>query len=230
MGRQRTAVMERMSQVRWGLFDLDNTLYPSDSGVFQAIGRRIHDFMAERLGMDDDLIASLRQEYMAAYGATMRGLALDYGVDPEDYLEYVHRLPVARYIQRNDTLDETLQALPWEKVILTSSTREHTQAVLSALGVGHHFGRVFDIRDTAYIGKPAESAYRVVLEAIPAEAEHCLFLDDSPANVRAAAELGMRTVLVGAEHKSEEADLHVARVEDALALIGSLGPGAAADR
>ena len=54
--------MEWMSQVRWGLFDLDNTLYPSDSGVFQAIGRRIHDFMAERLGMDDDLIASLRQE------------------------------------------------------------------------------------------------------------------------------------------------------------------------
>ena len=104
--------MEWMSQVRWGLFDLDNTLYPSDSGVFQAIGQRIHDFMAERLGMDDDLIASLRQEYMAAYGATMRGLALDYGVDPEDYLEYVHRLPVGRYIQRNDTLDETLQALP----------------------------------------------------------------------------------------------------------------------
>ena len=62
MGRQRTVLMEWMSQVRWGLFDLDNTLYPSDSGVFQAIGPRIHDFMAERLGMDDDLIASLRQE------------------------------------------------------------------------------------------------------------------------------------------------------------------------
>lgn len=225
MERERTkwltaVLAERMSQVRWGLFDLDNTLYPRDNGVNDTISQRIHDYMAQRLGMDDDTIASLRKRYMTAYGATMRGLALDYGVDPEEYLEYVHRLPVAQFIQPSENLDANLRVLPWEKVIFTSSTREHTQAVLTALGISHHFGRTFDIRDVGYVGKPAESAYRTVLDAIGAEAERCVFLDDSLANVRAASRLGMRTVLVGAGNCATDVDLHVARVEDALGLIG----------
>lgn len=217
---------ERISQVRWGLFDLDNTLYPKDNGVNETISQRIHEFMAQRLGLDDELIASLRKRYMAAYGATMRGLSLDYHVDPEEYLEYVHGFPVDQFIQRNETLDSELTRLPWEKVILTSATREHSRAVLSALGVGHHFGRIFDIRDTGYVGKPAESAYRAVLDGTGAEAERCIFFDDSAANVRSASRLGMVTVLVGSEGSSAEGDLCVARIEDALVLIG--GPNESA--
>lgn len=227
MERERTErpnapFAERFSRVRWGLFDLDNTLYPRDNGVHETISQRIHDYMAQRLGMDDEKIASLRKLYMATYGATLRGLALDYGVDPEEYLEYVHRFPVSRFIQRNGTLDAKLRGLPWEKVVFTSATLEHTKAVLSALGIGNHFGRIFDIRDMAYVGKPAESAFRTVLEAIEAEPERCVFLDDSAANVRAASLLGMRTVLVGGNDRIAEADLHVAKVEDALGLIGDL--------
>ena len=35
---------------RFALFDLDNTLYPQDSGLWEEIGRRISAYMIDRLG------------------------------------------------------------------------------------------------------------------------------------------------------------------------------------
>ncbi len=188
----------------------------------EVISQRIHDYMAQRLKMDEDTIQTLRSRYVGLYGTTMRGLILEHGVDAEDYLHYVHDFPVEQFLVRSDRLDQVLEELPWQKVIFTSSTREHAHLVLGALGVERHFPRVYDIRDTGYVGKPAGSAFRTLFDGIHAEPQQCVLLDDSVANLRAASELGMATVGVGCQEGAEGVDWCVERVEDVLGLFESL--------
>jgi putative hydrolase of the HAD superfamily len=103
--------------------------------------------------------------------------------------------------------------LPWRKVVFTNSSRAHSARALAALGVEQHFERVIDIKETGYIGKPDERAYSYVLAVLKARAEECVFIDDSPANLRPARALGMTTVLVGQEDEEDCADFAIHRIE-----------------
>jgi putative hydrolase of the HAD superfamily len=195
------------------LFDLDNTLYPKSAGIMDVVGRRINDYMALRLGMDEATIKALRPRYWEQYGTTMRGLLLERGIDADDYLDYVHGFSAQEFLAPNVELDRALAGLPWRKVIFTSSTREHTQQVLVALAIARHFERTFDIRDTRYVCKPDPAAYHVVLEALGLQAEQCLLVDDSLPNLQTAASLGMTTVWVGSQQRAEGVAWAIDRIE-----------------
>ena len=71
---------------RFLLCDLDNTLYPPDSGVMAAVGQRMIRYIVERVDLPPDQAEQLKLQYFREYGTTMRGLILHYGIDPEDYL------------------------------------------------------------------------------------------------------------------------------------------------
>lgn len=200
-------------RLKCALFDLDNTLYPKSTGIMELIGKRINDYMAVRLGLDEATIKTLRPRYWEQYGTTMRGLLLEYGINPEDYLEYVHHFSAREMLAPNPDLDGALAQLPWRKVIFTSSTREHTQQVLAALGIARHFERIFDIRDTGYVCKPNLAAYRTVLQALDLPARQCLLVDDSLPNLQSAASLGMVTVWVGSHEPAPGVTWSIARVE-----------------
>ena len=141
------------------LFDLDETLYPRSSGLMAAINNRIGLYMLERLGMEAPLVQRLRPEYFRRYGTTMRGLSIHYGIDCDDYLAFVHDLPVADYIGPDPELDAALARIPWRKSIFTNASRAHARRVLAALGVERHFGSIFDVATVGYESKPAPSAY-----------------------------------------------------------------------
>jgi len=205
----------KQSETRWALFDIDNTMYPKNSGVMQAISGRINSYMVERLGMAQDLVRQLRPRYWEEYGTTLRGLYVESGIDPEDYLPYVHDFSVEELLAPNAELDRVLGSLPWRKVVLTSASKEHAHRVLTALGVRQHFERLFGIRDTCHVCKPHPSAYRTVLDTLCISAEHSIMLDDSIANIHAAGALGMVTVLVGPDHVVDGADFVISRIEEA---------------
>ncbi|MGQ9493750.1 MAG: pyrimidine 5'-nucleotidase [Anaerolineae bacterium] len=196
------------------LFDLDDTLYPKGIGIMEVVSRRINEYMASRLGMDEAMINSLRPRYWREYGTTMRGLMVEYQIDPEDYLVYVHDFSVEEFLAPNEELNQVLAHLPWRKVILTNSPKEHAQQVLKALGIAHHFERIFDIKDSGYIGKPHPSTYESLLSSLGVNAEECIAFDDSLPNLRVAAELGMVTVLVGSAEKVDGVDWAIAHIEE----------------
>ena len=72
------------------LFDLDDTLYPRSSGIWEAIGIRMDRYMVEKLSIPTDTVASERKRLFHAHGTTMRGLVAEYGIDDVDFLAYVH--------------------------------------------------------------------------------------------------------------------------------------------
>jgi putative hydrolase of the HAD superfamily len=92
-------------------FDLDDTLYPPASGLWDAIRDRMNIYMQKFIDLPIDEISALRKSYLETYGTTLRGLQAHYSVDADDYLAFV-RLPLDQYIQ---------QILPY---VLSSSCHE----------------------------------------------------------------------------------------------------------
>ena len=178
------------------LFDVDNTLYPRSLGIFDRVVERIRNYMEVRMGFEKNLARELRQEYVKKYGSTLRGLMIHQNIDPQDYLEYVHDVGVEEKLCPNSSLASLLQSIPLEKAIFTSGHRPHAQKVLRCLGVEQYFPRVFDITFTHYIPKPNPEPYQQVLEVLGVAGHECMMIEDLPANLQPAKELGMITVLV----------------------------------
>ena len=206
--------------LRFLLFDLDETLYPAQSGMFGEVGELIHRYMQDRVGIPAGEVRQLRRLYYERYGTTLRGLQIHYQVDPEDYLTYVHDVDASSFIRPNPALERALGDLPQKKVIFTNATADHAWNVLRALGISHHFQRIFDIRALRYYCKPDPMAYQIVLIGLPAAGPECLLVDDTLRNLRAGREAGMRTLWVGTEPCPQDgADYcvtDIAQVRDAV--------------
>lgn len=205
-------------------FDLDGTLYPDvTGGVWDALRGRIEMYMQERLGVPKAKVRALRDSYLSRYGTTLRGLSLNYHIDPDDYLVYVHDVPIEDLIRPNGKLRELLSNLPQRKWVFTNSSLEHTRRVLAALGISAHFDGIVDIKAMAYRNKPELSSYTLALQRAGQQvASATLFVDDQPNNLDPAKSLGAGTVLIGTREPHPAADRSIARVEQLLTAMPEL--------
>jgi putative hydrolase of the HAD superfamily len=192
--------------VKHVLFDLDETLYPTETGIMDLISQRINEYMSLRLGIDPDDVASLRRQYYERYGTTGRGLSLHYDIDVQDYFEFVHDLPVEEILQPDARLDAMLESLGVEKAIFTNATARHARRVLRALQVHRHFGCIIGIVELEFVPKPDLRAYHKALELLRTRPEECLLIDDRARNLTPGHDLGMTTVLVGRDDCTDGAD------------------------
>lgn len=183
--------------IRVILFDLDDTLYPRSAGIMVEIRRLIMDFIQSEFGLSPEEADALRHEYLLAYGTTMRGLQVNHGIEPDQYLQHVHAIALHEYLQPNAELDAVLDTVPQEMIVFTNASREHAEGVLQVLGIRRHFSRIVDIRDMAYESKPQLSAYRRICKLLEVAPEECLLVEDNVRNLCPAKEIGMSTVLVG---------------------------------
>jgi putative hydrolase of the HAD superfamily len=202
------------------LFDLDNTLYPPERKLFALIDVRINRYMQEVAGIPAAAVDGLRRHYWAEYGVTLGGLIRHHGVDPEDYLEYVHDVDVETHLASDPDLRRALQGLPQRKVVFTNGSSGHAERVLAALGVADQFEELFDIRIAAYRPKPYPEPYRRVVASLGLPASRCVMVEDSPENLRTAKALGMRTVLVGTAPAPAYVDV---RIEAAAGIGAAMG-------
>jgi putative hydrolase of the HAD superfamily len=187
--------------IKYILFDLDDTLYSKETGLMAAIGERIHQYVQEKVGLDPVGARELRRHYLQTYGTTLKGLQVHYNVDTEEYLSYVHDVPLGDYLKPNEALNRVLTEIQAEKIIFTNATTEHARRVLRSLGVEHHFSRIFDVRTNNYENKSQPGVHRRILDILGARPEECLIVEDSVRNLKPAKELGIATVLVNGSRK-----------------------------
>jgi putative hydrolase of the HAD superfamily len=215
---------EMKGNIRYWLFDLDNTLYPAASGLFGAIDHRINRYLQKFFDIRPERSDYVRRDYFHRYGLTLLGLMEERGADPEHYLEYVHRVPVADYLSPNSRLQALLAAIPVPKVIFTNGSRRHSMAVMEALGVSDAFDEIFDIASCGYIPKPDLRSYRMVLERLGIAGREALMAEDLERNLPPAKSLGMVTVLVGGSGGSRSADYSVATIEEIAGDLSEIHP------
>lgn len=181
------------------LFDLDNTLYTEESGIFDLIDQRMNEWLISHLHVPPEEVNHFRNHYFKKYGTTLRGLMLHHDVDPHDFLHYVHDVPVSEFLSADDELRQMLHRIEARKIIFTNSDERHANRILSTLGVRDQFEKIFDIEAMRYIPKPNPEPYQLALEYLGIEPSECLLIDDMERNLKPAKELGMQTILLGNE-------------------------------
>ena len=181
------------------LFDLDDTIYPPSSHVWDMISDRIHTYMIDKIGIPQEQVSAMRNKYYQTYGTTLRGLVIHHQIDPEEYLNFVHDVPVLDHLIPDPKLKEMLQSLPYQKYIFTNSDNKHANRVLNHLGIQDQFAGIIGIMDFFPSCKPMKEAFEIALKIIGQHPEECIFIDDSIKNLNQANQLGIFTILPNAK-------------------------------
>src|SRR4029078_2171509 len=137
----------------------------------------------------------LQKDYYRRYGTSMRGLMIEHGMHPDEYLEVVHQIDHSP-IEPNPALGAALEKLPGRKLILTNGTRKHAEAVMRRLAVHERFEDVFDLAAAELEPKPAPQTYNRFLAAHGVAPERSAMFEDLARNLEVPHALGMTTVLV----------------------------------
>jgi putative hydrolase of the HAD superfamily len=204
------------------LFDLDNTLYTEESGIFDLIDQRMSEWLISRLNVPESEVREFRKKYFLQYGTTLRGLMLHHQVDPMEFLRFVHDVPVNDFLSVDLELRRTLEGITSRKIIFTNSDAAHANRILDALGVRDLFEKIFDIEAMRYIPKPNQEAYTSVLDYAKVSAPECLLIDDMERNLKPARDLGMNTVLIGDGEAVEDSQHVIANIKELNQVLSKI--------
>jgi putative hydrolase of the HAD superfamily len=178
------------------LFDLDNTLYPVESGFMDQVEGRMTDFVSRVTGLPRDEAYALQKSYLAKHGLTLRGLMLEHGVDPKDFHALFHDLSLDS-LAHDPELIAALERLPGRRLVFTNADAIHAERVLDRLALSDLFDDVFHIESFGFVPKPDPVAFERMNAQHGIQPASTAFFEDSERNLAPAADLGMTTVLVG---------------------------------
>ena len=191
----RPPLLAKFAHVTSWIFDLDNTLYPPNSGLWPAIEDRITMFLIEHSGLDGTSARALQRYYYQQHGTTLRGLVDEDGLDPHAFLDFVHDIDRSG-LAPNPALAEEIAQLPGRKLIFTNGSRGHALSTVEQLGLGGIFEEAFDIVAAGLVPKPREEAYDAFFRAHGVEPREAAMFEDIAKNLVAPNARGMTTVMV----------------------------------
>ncbi len=172
------------------VFDLDNTLYPHHLNLWQQVDDRIRAYIADFLKVPHEQAFRIQKDYYKRYGTTMRGLMTEHGLQPDDYLEFVHKIDHSPLVP-NPALGAAIEKLPGRKLILTNGTRAHADAVMRRLEIHQHFEDVFDIAAADLDPKPLPQVYERFLKRHDVDPRKAAMFEDLARNLEVPHALGM---------------------------------------
>lgn len=175
------------------IFDLDNTLYPPSTRLFDQIDVRMGQFIQNLLACDPVEAHRVQKLYFHDHGTTLSGLMHYHAIDPHDFLNFVHDIDMAPLVAAPRLADK-LAALPGRKLVFTNGDDAYAARVLASLGLSDSFDGMWDIHAMNYRPKPEPSAYAGLIEAFAIRPETAVFVEDMARNLAPAKALGMQTV------------------------------------
>jgi len=187
--------MVSLSHVDTWIFDLDNTLYRADIEFFAQIDKKMTAFISRYLALESEHAADLRKSYWAEYGTTLSGLMAVHGMDPAEFLDYVHDVDLT-LLKPDPKLREAIDALPGRKFIFTNGSKGHAHNVGTHLGLYDLFDGSFGIEDADYIPKPKSEPYDIFCKVFDINPQSAIMFEDSVRNLEVPKQMGMATVLV----------------------------------
>jgi len=207
-------------------FDLDDTLYPPSSGLWNAIRDRMVQYMIERLKISAELVPDLRKSYFETYGTTLKGLQIHYQINTDEYLAYVHDLPLHEYLKPDPVLRNIILSLPQNRWVFTNADDAHARRVIFELALTDCFYGIIDIKATNFICKPEIKAYQMALSITCEDnPSKCVLIEDSPRNIPPARELGFYTILLGNGNDNTIADLTLGSLHELPLALPELWSG-----
>ena len=202
--------MKLKEKINTWIFDLDNTLYSADSGIFQQVHKLMGEFIAKNLNMELSEAKKLQSKYYKQHGTTLRGMMDNHGVDPDYFLEEVHRLDYS-IVGPNEKLNNELKSLKGRKIIYTNANKQHVVDVLQKINLSNFFDEVFDIKMANYIPKPEIKPYQQIIDLFNIDSKSSAMFDDIAKNLVPAKKVGFTPVWVDAGYENFSDDIKASK-------------------
>lgn len=181
------------------LIDLDDTVYPATSQVWQLVMQRMYIYMRDFLDIPEDEVPAMRDRLFKRYGTTLRGLQIERGIDAKTYLDYVHDVDLTAILSPDPELRAALEGIELPKIIFTNACLSHAHNVLGLMDLESCFDGIIDVVAVQPYCKPELEAFQIALKlAGSPDPGTVMMVDDRLENLAAAADLGMHPVLVSA--------------------------------
>jgi len=198
--------MQLNNKIDTWVFDLDNTLYSADSGIFQQVHKLMGKFIVEHLNVNINEAKNIQRKYYKKHGTTLRGLMDNHGIDPDSFLEEVHKLNYS-IVSPNLKLAKNLKNLNGKKFIFTNANKKHADSILDKLQIANLFEGIFDIKMANYIPKPEIQTYEKLIETYNINPNKTIMFDDIAKNLVPASKLGFTTVWIDVGHENFSDDI-----------------------
>ena len=187
--------MKELKNIKYWLFDLDNTLYSGATKVFDQVDKRMSEFISKKLKISIIEARKIQKNYFIEYHTTLNGMIKNHKIDANEFLEYVHDIDLS-FLKEDRQLDQEIEKISGKKIIFTNGSRAHAKNVTKRLGIERHFDEIFDIVSADFIPKPSLITYKKIIEKYKIEPQYSIFIEDIARNLKPAHELGMKTLWI----------------------------------
>jgi len=201
------------------IFDLDNTLYPPSADLFGLIDQKMGEYIQRLLGCDPVEARRVQKDYFVHHGTTLSGLMAYHGVDPNEFLDFVHDIEMASLVE-DQVLVKAVAALPGRKLIFTNGDAKYAGRVLTSLGLSESFEAIHDIHACSYRPKPDPESYTGMIRRFGIEPSTALFVEDMARNLKPAKAMGMTTVWVNNGSERGDHDAHPDFIDYEISDVG----------
>jgi len=188
------------------IFDLDNTLYSADSGIFQQVHELMGKFVSNHLNIEINEAKKIQKKYYKEHGTTLRGMMDNHGVEPDYFLSEVHKLDYS-IVNSNQMLNAQLNKLNGRKIIYTNANMQHTLDVLERIELLNFFDEIFDIKMANYIPKPEITPYEEIIKKYDLNPNSSAMFDDIAKNLVPAKKVGFTSIWIDAGYENFSDDI-----------------------
>ncbi len=202
--------MKFKEKINTWIFDLDNTLYSADSGIFQQVHKLMGEFISKNLKMDMVEAKKLQSKYYKLHGTTLSGLMENHGVEPDYFLDEVHKLDYS-IVGPDEILNKELEKLQGRKIIYTNANKKHAIDVLERINLANFFDEIFDIKMANYIPKPEIKPYEQIIDIFNINPSSSAMFDDIAKNLVPAKKVGFTPVWVDAGYENFSDDIQASK-------------------
>ena len=202
--------MKFKEKINTWIFDLDNTLYSADSGIFQQVHKLMGEFISKNLKMDIVEAKKLQSKYYKQHGTTLRGLMDNHGVEPDYFLDEVHKLDYS-IVGPDEILNKELEKIQGRKIIYTNANKKHVVDVLERINLANFFDEIFDIKMANYIPKPEIRPYEQIIDIFNIKPSSSAMFDDIAKNLVPAKKVGFTPVWVDAGYENFSDDIQASK-------------------
>ena len=184
--------MRNLLNIKYWIFDLDNTLYSGQTKVFSEVDKKMSAFISKKMKVDLIKAKEIQKKYFYEYGTTLSGLMKQDGIDPHAFLDFVHDIDIT-WLPKDLKLREELTKIKEKKYIFTNGSHAHVKNVTKQLGIDDLFDGAFDIVDADFVPKPHIDPYRKIIKKFNLEPTKSILIEDIAHNLEQAKNLGMKT-------------------------------------
>jgi putative hydrolase of the HAD superfamily len=184
--------MKNLINIKYWIFDLDNTLYNDQTKVFSEIDKKMSAYISKKLNVDLVNAKKIQKKYFYDSGTTLSGLMKHDNINPHEFLEFVHDIDIS-WLQKDLLLREELIKIKEKKYIFTNGSHSHVKNVTKQLGIEDLFDGTFAITDANFVPKPYIKPYKEIIKKFDIDPKKSLLIEDIAHNLEQAKNLGMKT-------------------------------------